>query len=256
MKSKTSAAPSVFAIMAMLASSSVSAQSAAIELNTTNAASGVLGATAIPITPAKPDAVELDAVVVKSANNRNERRDSTASKIIVTGEDLMRHGDASVAEALGRVPGVTVSGNAGRGGKIRMRGLGNGYTQILLNGEPTGAGFSIDSIAPGQIERIEIKRTATADQSAQAIAGTINIILNECGAPGATASEDCRFRRTRIPLGEYRRTIFGSRRCAELYPGRQFEQPEICHALHHTTAGARCAGSINLAAGDRQHRGL
>ncbi len=60
-----------------------------------------------------------------------------------------------------------------------MRGLGNGYTQILVNGESVPAGFSIESLSPGQIERIEISRVATVDVSAQAIAGTINIILRQ-----------------------------------------------------------------------------
>jgi outer membrane receptor for ferrienterochelin and colicins len=66
-------------------------------------------------------------------------------------------------------------------GEIRMRGLGAGYTQILVNGEPVPAGFSIDSIAPSLIDRIEIARTASAEFGTQAIAGTINILLKKAG---------------------------------------------------------------------------
>ena len=60
-----------------------------------------------------------------------------------------------------------------------MRGLGAGYTQILINGDPAPQGFALDQLSPSQIERIEVLRAPTADQSAQAIAGTINIILKE-----------------------------------------------------------------------------
>ena len=60
-----------------------------------------------------------------------------------------------------------------------MRGLGSGYTLILLNGDPVAPGFSIDSISPDLIERIEVMRAPTADKSNQAIAGTINIILKK-----------------------------------------------------------------------------
>lgn len=60
-----------------------------------------------------------------------------------------------------------------------MRGLGGGYTQILLNGEPLPAGFSIESISPEQVDRIEILRAPTAEYGARAIAGTINIVLRE-----------------------------------------------------------------------------
>jgi outer membrane receptor for ferrienterochelin and colicin len=58
-----------------------------------------------------------------------------------------------------------------------MRGLGQGYTQILVDGKPVPAGFSIGSLMPAQLERIEIIRSATADMSGQAIAGTINLVL-------------------------------------------------------------------------------
>lgn len=133
--------------------------------------------------PAKPP-TELEAVVVSSTDAQAERRNSTASKIVVGQDELVRYGDASIADVLKRVPGITVEGVPGRGGEIRMRGLGNGYTQILLNGEPAAQGFSLDSIAPSLIERVEISRTATADRSNQAVAGTINIVLKQAARKG------------------------------------------------------------------------
>lgn len=47
----------------------------------------------------------------------------TAAKIVVGSEELARYGDDSVAAALKRVPGVTVT-STGRGSDIRLRGLG------------------------------------------------------------------------------------------------------------------------------------
>ena len=84
-----------------------------------------------------------------------------------------------MGELLKRLPGVTMQGAPGRGGAIRMRGLGSGYTQILLDGERVPPGFSLDSLDPEQIERIEILRAPTAETGARAIAGTINIITRE-----------------------------------------------------------------------------
>lgn len=120
----------------------------------------------------------VPAVVVSGAGLYDARRDDTAAKIVVGAEELAKYGDASVAEALKRVPGVTVS-STGRGVDIRLRGLGSGYTQILLNGERIAAGFSIDTLSPSQVERIDIIRSATADLSTDAVAGTINIILKK-----------------------------------------------------------------------------
>lgn len=112
-------------------------------------------------------------------SDQEERRQSTAAKIIFGREELDRNGDSSLGEVLKRLPGVTVGGRPGRGGDIRMRGMGNGYTQILLNGERAPRGFSMDSLTPDQVERIEIIRGSVAEYSTQAIAGTINIVLRE-----------------------------------------------------------------------------
>jgi iron complex outermembrane receptor protein len=60
-----------------------------------------------------------------------------------------------------------------------MRGMGNGYTQMLVNGERPPPGFSLESLSPDQVERIEVMRGPVAEHSTQAIAGTINIILRE-----------------------------------------------------------------------------
>ncbi len=120
--------------------------------------------------------VEINA---NRATDTQLRRESTAAKIVVGRDEIERFGDSTVGDLLKRLPGVTVQGRPGRGGAIRMRGLGSGYTQILLDGERVAPGFSIDSLAPEQIERIEILRAPTAETGARAIAGTINIITRE-----------------------------------------------------------------------------
>ncbi|WP_229451972.1 TonB-dependent receptor plug domain-containing protein [Massilia niastensis] len=131
--------------------------------------------------PIKKKADPIQSVEIKaSANAYDPRRDDTASKIVVSNEEIMRYGDTSVTDVFKRLPGITVSGASGRGGgEIRMRGLGAGYTQILINGERAPAGFSIDQLSPELIERIEILRAASAEFSTQSIAGTINIVLKK-----------------------------------------------------------------------------
>lgn len=123
----------------------------------------------------------IQKVEIKGASAAYDpRRDDTASKVVVSSEEILRYGDTSINDVFKRIPGVTVGGAAGRGGgEIRMRGLGSGYTQILLNGERAPAGFSIDTLSPDVIERIEIVRAASAEFSTQSIAGTINIVLKK-----------------------------------------------------------------------------
>jgi outer membrane receptor for ferrienterochelin and colicins len=130
---------------------------------------------------ATPATTDLGQVEVRSTRNNDAeaRQESTASKIVIGREEIDKQGDATLGDVLKRLPGVTVQGAPGRGGAIRMRGLGGGYTQILLDGERMPPGFSVDSLTPEQVERIEILRAPTAETGARAIAGTINIVLRE-----------------------------------------------------------------------------
>ncbi len=117
--------------------------------------------------------------VIGNNSDVEQRRTSTASRIVIGKEEIERYGDSSVSEVLKRLPGVTTGGRPGRGGDVRMRGMGGGYTQILLNGERMPPGFSLDNLPPDQLERIEVMRAPTAEFGARAVAGTINIVLKE-----------------------------------------------------------------------------
>lgn len=129
-----------------------------------------------PATPPPPITQTVE-VLGKQQSDTEARRQSTAPTLVFGREELDRHGDTSVLEVMKRLPGVTLGGRPGRGGGIGMRGMG-GYTQILINGEQP-RGISLDSIAPEQVERIEVTRAATAEQGTRAIAGTINVVLRE-----------------------------------------------------------------------------
>ena len=137
------------------------------------------------ITPERPrdpqqrtDRVERVEVTGSNAASE-ERRNSSASKIIITREDIEQYGDSNLGDMMRRLPGVTTGGRPGRPGAPRMRGMGGGFTQILIDGQRIPPGFSVEEITPDQVERIEILRAPTAETGARAIAGTINIILRE-----------------------------------------------------------------------------
>ena len=110
-------------------------------------------------------------VEVKGAAAQGE---AAASRRVVGRAEIAAYGDANLADVLKRQGGVSVVGN-----EVRMRGLGAGYTQILVDGELVAQGFTVDSIAPELVERIEIARSPTAERSAQALAGSINIVLRK-----------------------------------------------------------------------------
>lgn len=123
---------------------------------------------------ARAYAQETPPIVQVKASADTQRQHDTASRTIVTREEILKFGDANALDVLKRLPGVSVSD-----GGPRMRGLGAGYTQILINGDRPPPGFSLENLAPEMIEKIEVIRSALAEHSTQAVAGTINVILRK-----------------------------------------------------------------------------
>ena len=142
----------------------------------------VLCSLALPLT-AHVRAEDVLPSVMVNAGKVEQRRNDTVAAIVVGHEELIRQGDRALSDALKRLPGITIGGTASgtAGGQIQLRGLGQGYTLIMLDGVPVPPGFSLDSLDPELVERVEIMRAATAQFSAQAIAGSINIGLKKSG---------------------------------------------------------------------------
>ena len=127
----------------------------------------------------RPAAAQQVQITGSRENDTEQRRQSPSAKIVVGREEIDKFGDANIGEVLRRLPGVTTPGPPGRGGPPRLRGLGNNFTQLLIDGQRVPPGFSLESLSPEQVERIEILRAPTAETGARAIAGTINIITRE-----------------------------------------------------------------------------
>ncbi|UUZ56510.1 Plug domain-containing protein [Massilia sp. H-1] len=65
------------------------------------------------------------------SGSADTRRTDPTGKLSVTRAEIERYGDSNLSAVLRRQSGVTVTN-----GEVRMRGLGSGYTQFLVNGEP------------------------------------------------------------------------------------------------------------------------
>ena len=127
-----------------------------------------------PAAPRPGARIERIEITARPQTDTDLRRRAPVAKQVYGREEIDKFGDSSVADVLKRLPGVNL-----QSGAPRMRGLGSGYTLVLINGDPAPPGFQFDQLNPSQVERIEITRGPTADQSAQAVAGAINIILKE-----------------------------------------------------------------------------
>ena len=153
-------------------------------------------------------------ILTKQPSDNDLRRRAQIAKQVYGREELDKYGDNNVADVMKRLPGVTMQGNA-----PRMRGLGSGYTLLLLNGDPAPPGFALDQLDPAQVERIEVTKGPTANQSAQAVAGAINIILKD--APKVSQRD------LRLGLGYNvdRPTVSGSFTIGEKWNGMSLSLP-------------------------------
>ena len=73
-------------------------------------------------------------------------------------EDLARFGDGGdLTDALRRLPGVQITPE----GRIQLRGMGNGYTRVEINGQTVGGlneGVMLQDLTVDMVEQVDIVR--------------------------------------------------------------------------------------------------
>ncbi len=128
---------------------------------------------------------ETTTEVIVTGQIRFRDRTTDVNPTLVYKQDyFQRFEPISVGEMLKRVPGVTFTSDMLEYDGVSMRGLPPGYTKILINGRRAPGGekdrsFFVDRIPAELVDRIEIIRSPSADQSSEGMAGSINVILKE-----------------------------------------------------------------------------
>lgn len=103
-------------------------------------------------------------------------------KNIVSSEQIASFPDLNAADAMQRIPGITLQRDQGEGRYVQLRGTPPEFTNFNINGEqiPSPEGdvryVGMDIIAADQIESIEITKVLTPDLDADGIGGNVNII--------------------------------------------------------------------------------
>ncbi len=98
----------------------------------------------------------------------------------VSSEDMGKFPDANLAEALQRIPEVSIDRDGGEGRYVTIRGLGPEFNSVLLNGrklassEQTRA-FSFDTISSDVVSEMLVYKTQNASLSEGGLGGTIDV---------------------------------------------------------------------------------
>ena len=141
---------------------------------------------------AKPAPLELDTAFVTATGGATDLKDAPASVSVITREEIERQPVYDLNTLLRRVPGVTGGfGPVGEQSKIKLRGLDDQYTLILVDGKRVGSSADLSYrrdlarqdlnwISPNMIERIEIVRGPMSSlYGSDAMGGVINIITRK-----------------------------------------------------------------------------
>jgi TonB-dependent receptor len=75
----------------------------------------------------------------------NIKRESVSQVDAIVAEDIAKFPDQNLAEALERIPGISITRSGGEGNQVTVRGLGPEFTQVRLNGLQTIATTAEDA---------------------------------------------------------------------------------------------------------------
>jgi len=104
---------------------------------------------------------------------------------VVSRERLQEQPDQNAAESVARLPGVSVQRDAGEASKVVIRGLSPKFNSITVNGvripgsDPTDRSVDLSLIPPEVLDGIEVFKALTPDKDADAIGGTVNLLLRK-----------------------------------------------------------------------------
>lgn len=129
-----------------------------------------------------------ESVVVSAAQVELARSRVAASVTVVTGEDLRVRQAETVAEALGRVPGLAIQRSGGRGALTSLvpRGGESNYTLVLVDGvsqNAFGGDFDFAHLAVTGVERVEVVRGPQSAVYGGGAVGAVVQVVTEHGGP-------------------------------------------------------------------------
>lgn len=131
------------------------------------------------------ESIEVKAQAVGQVQAINQQIASNTVKNIVSSKQIQSLPEANAAEAVGRLPGVSLQRNGGEGSKVVIRGLSPKYTKVQINGITMSATGSQDRstdlsmISQYMLSGIELTKSISADQEADATGGIVNFTIKE-----------------------------------------------------------------------------
>ena len=131
------------------------------------------------------DADEVQEVVVTGIRKSIEdsigvKKNESSIVEVVSAEDIGKLPDSSIAEAIGRLPGIAAQRTNGRAQTLSIRGLGPDFTVTTFNGREQASTndnrtVEFDQFPSELVTQVKVYKTPDAGMAYQGIAGTTDI---------------------------------------------------------------------------------
>ncbi|NQE64762.1 TonB-dependent receptor [Caulobacter sp. RHG1] len=157
-------------------------------LMTSCAAVGLFAATGAHAQAAAPQDASIEEIVVTGSYRRSlqkavdMKRETTGFSDSIVATDVANFPEQNLAEALQRMPGVTIERNKGLGGRVSVRGLPSEYTFVSINNLGTatassggGRDVEFDIFASEVIQQVTVQKSPRASDEEGGIAGSVFI---------------------------------------------------------------------------------
>src|SRR5450830_963431 len=120
----------------------------------------------------------------------NAKRSENSIVDVIKAEDIGKFPDTTLAESLQRVPGVAIDRDAGEGRSITVRGLGQDFTRVRINGieglattggtdssggTNRGRGFDFNVFASELFSALTVRKSSSADVDEGSLGATVDL---------------------------------------------------------------------------------
>ena len=110
----------------------------------------------------------------------NQKKQALQVMDVLSADAIGKLPDQNVAEAVQRLPGVSIRTDRGEGRFVRIRGTSSELNNVTLNGGTLASTASsrataLDLVPANMISGVEVVKAVTPDMEANAVGGTLNI---------------------------------------------------------------------------------
>ena len=136
--------------------------------------------------------VEVSADLIGDAAAINETRTSENILNVETDVEIQSLPNANIADALGRLPGVTLQRNEGEGQYVQIRGTEPRLSNTTIDGvivpgpDPEVRQVDLDTIPAGLVGSVAINKTLSANQDGDAIGGSVDLRIKQANSDSPT----------------------------------------------------------------------